>query len=184
MIPLVGALWAVRFTGGGHSKGEAVDLFEVFGGEADEAVEEAVFGAFPCDGFLSHFGKAGVVDADLCEGGREAELFFEVFPQAFDAFIFFDLPTGTPRERKAYMQFRKYLLHAGYDMLQYSVYVRIAGSRDDAQHMLGIVKRHLPGKGQVRALMVTEKQYATMQILLGKPTIAEKETGCQEMLVL
>ena len=50
--------------------------------------------------------------------------------------------------------------------------------------MLGIVKRHLPGKGQVRALMVTEKQYATMQILLGKPTIAEKETGCHEMLVL
>ena len=90
-------------------------------------MEEAVFGALPCDGFLSHFGKAGVVDADLCEGGREAELFLEVFPQAFDAFIFFDLPTGTPRERKAYMQFRKYLLNAGYDMLQYSVYVRIAG---------------------------------------------------------
>ena len=49
--------------------------------------------------------------------------------------IFFDLPTGTPVERKAYMQFRKYLLNAGYDMLQYSVYVRIDGSRDDAQHM-------------------------------------------------
>ena len=73
--PLVGALWAVRFTGGGYSQGEAVDLFEVFGGEADEAVEEAVFGAFPCDGLFGHFGKAGVVDADLCEGGREAELF-------------------------------------------------------------------------------------------------------------
>lgn len=87
MFPLVGALWAVRFTGGGYSQGEAVDLFEVFGGEADEAVEEAVFGAFPCDGFLGHFGKAGVVDADLCESGREAELFLEVFPQAFDAFL-------------------------------------------------------------------------------------------------
>ena len=66
---------------------EAVDFFEVFGGEVDEAVEEAVFGAFPCDGFLCHFGKAGVVDVDLCEGGREAELFLEVFPQAFDAFL-------------------------------------------------------------------------------------------------
>ena len=77
----------MRFTGGGHSKGEAVDLFEVFGGEADEAVEEAVFGALPCDGLFGHFGKAGVVDADLCEGGREAELFLEVFPQVFDAFL-------------------------------------------------------------------------------------------------
>ena len=85
--PLAGAflmacflLWRVSFgrgfMGGGYSQGEAVDLFEVFGGEADEAVEEAVFGAFPCDGLFDHFGKAGVVDADLCEGGREAELFF------------------------------------------------------------------------------------------------------------
>ena len=87
MFPLVGALWAVRFTGGGNSQREAVDLFEIFGGEADEAVEEAVFGALPCDGLFGHFGKAGVVDADLCEGGREAELFFEVFSQAFDAFL-------------------------------------------------------------------------------------------------
>lgn len=77
----------MRFTGGGYSQREAVDLFEVFGGEADEAVEEAVFGAFPCDGLFGHFGKAGVVDADLCEGGREAELFLKVFPQTFDAFL-------------------------------------------------------------------------------------------------
>ena len=87
MFSLVGALRAVRFTGGGYSQGEAVDLFEVFGRKVDEAVEEAVFGALPCDSFLCHFGKAGVVDADLCEGGREAELFLEVFPQAFDAFL-------------------------------------------------------------------------------------------------
>ena len=75
------------FIGGGISQREAVDLFEVFGGEADEAVEEAVFGALPCDGLFGHFSKAGVVDTDLCEGGREAELFLEVFPQALDAFL-------------------------------------------------------------------------------------------------
>ena len=98
--------------------------------------------------------------------------------------VFFDLPVKTKTQRREATRFRNFLLTDGYHMLQYSVYVRIAGSRDDAQHMLGIVKRHLPGKGQVRALMVTEKQYAAMQILLGKPTIAEKETGCQEMLVL
>ena len=83
---------SLRFSGAWHREqgclqGEAVDLFEVFGGEGGEAVEEAVFVALPCDGLLSHFGKAGVVDADLCEGGREAELFLEVFPQAFDAFL-------------------------------------------------------------------------------------------------
>lgn len=39
-------------------------------------MEEAVFGALPCDGLFGHFGKAGVVDADFCEDFvEEAALF-------------------------------------------------------------------------------------------------------------
>lgn len=98
--------------------------------------------------------------------------------------IFFDLPTGTALERKEYTWFRRFLLQAGYDMLQYSVYVRIAGSRDDAKRMIVRVKQNLPPAGQVRALLVTEKQYASMQILLGKPTVAEQEVKCEELVVL
>lgn len=98
--------------------------------------------------------------------------------------IFFDLPTLTTIEKKEYTMFRKFLLRSGYDMLQYSVYARITRSRDDAQRMIVQVKQNLPPKGQVRALLITEKQYASMQILLGKPTIAEQEVKCKELLVL
>ena len=38
---------------------------------------------------------------------------------------FFDLPTETATEKRAYRQFRKNLISNGFEMLQYSVYVRI-----------------------------------------------------------
>ena len=98
--------------------------------------------------------------------------------------VFFDLPTGTAVEKKRYTLFRKYLLHSGYDMLQYSVYARISGNRDEAMRMIADIKRHLPPEGQIRALMVTENQYASMQILLGKPTVAEQTLKTDELLVL
>lgn len=98
--------------------------------------------------------------------------------------IFFDLPTKTVIEKKEYTLFRKFLLQSGYDMLQYSVYAKITRNRDDAQRMITRVKQNLPPKGQVRALLVTEKQYTSMQILLGKPTVAEQEVKCKELLVL
>jgi CRISPR-associated protein Cas2 len=39
--------------------------------------------------------------------------------------VFFDLPMVTKTEKRAYVQFRRFLLNDGYDMIQWSVYVRI-----------------------------------------------------------
>lgn len=36
--------------------------------------------------------------------------------------VFFDLPVGTARERKAATKFRNFLIKDGYHMVQYSVY--------------------------------------------------------------
>ena len=44
--------------------------------------------------------------------------------------VFFDLPVATKADRKAYAQFRKFLVNDGYDMLQFSVYGRIVANRD------------------------------------------------------
>ena len=87
--------------------------------------------------------------------------------------VLFDLPTATPQERRAYMQFRKFLIQDGYDMLQYSVYSRITANHDDANVHLSHIRCHLPPVGSVRALLVTEKQYASMHILLGGRTATE-----------
>lgn len=79
----------------------------------------------------------------------------------------FDLPVKAPADRKAATQFRQFLLRDGYYMMQFSVYVRICNGTDAiAKHEMRLVQ-HLPEKGSVRMLIVTEKQFEAMQILCG-----------------
>ena len=40
-------------------------------------------------------------------------------------FVIFDLPVGTSAERKAYRKFRRYLIKAGFIMMQESVYSKL-----------------------------------------------------------
>ena len=46
--------------------------------------------------------------------------------------VMFDLPVDTPRARRAYTQFRKFLLRDGFIMMQYSVYMRHCPSQENA----------------------------------------------------
>lgn len=104
--------------------------------------------------------------------------------RAMRILVLFDLPTNTAADKKEYLAFRKFLLASGYDMLQYSVYCRITRNHDDAKKYMNQLRCHLPSEGQVRALLLTEKQYSQMWILLGTPTLAEKEVRDKELLVL
>ena len=98
--------------------------------------------------------------------------------------VFFDLPNGTQREKKQYVRFRKYLLNNGYEMLQYSVYCRITGNRDEAEKYIARLQMNLPRDGQVRSLLITELQYEQMKILLGHPTVSEEKIKDKELVVL
>ncbi|XEQ95102.1 CRISPR-associated endoribonuclease Cas2 [Sporomusa carbonis] len=88
--------------------------------------------------------------------------------------VFFDLPMVTPKEKKIYQQFRKFLLGDGYDMVQFSVYCRICNGEDAVDKHLRRLNANLPSKGSVRFLQITDRQYANMKFLVGKPTIKEK----------
>jgi CRISPR-associated protein Cas2 len=88
--------------------------------------------------------------------------------------VFFDLPVITKREKREYRRFRTFLLNEGYDMLQFSVYSRVCNGHEAADKHLTRLKRNLPSQGSIRAMMVTEKQYTKMQLLLGEPTPKEK----------
>lgn len=85
----------------------------------------------------------------------------------------FDLPTTTPEDKRNYVRFRKDLLKMGFDMLQFSIYSRITKNHDDAQKYIARVESILPPVGSVRLLQITEKQYASMVIMLGKKTPTE-----------
>ena len=98
-------------------------------------------------------------------------------------FVFFDLPTGTKKQRSQATKFRNMLLKNGFIMLQFSVYVRVCKGQDMVSKYLDIVMKHLPSKGHVRALQITDKQYERMEILIGKETVEEKKVGMQQLLL-
>ncbi|MFA2694678.1 CRISPR-associated endonuclease Cas2 [Bacillus mycoides] len=77
--------------------------------------------------------------------------------------------------KKEYIRFRKFLLNDGYDMLQSSVYCRICNSNEGTKKYLERLKCNIPEKGFIRTLAVTDKHYAKMEFLVGKPTQTEKK---------
>jgi CRISPR-associated protein Cas2 len=84
------------------------------------------------------------------------------------ALVMFDLPVDTKRARKAYAAFRKALLQDGFIKMQYSVYARSCPSEENAAVHVQRVERMLPSDGEVRILLLTDKQFARMQIYWGK----------------
>lgn len=88
--------------------------------------------------------------------------------------VFFDLPVVTKAERRAYSVFRRFLLNDGYDMIQFSVYGRIVNGNDAEQKHMKRLLANLPPEGSVRMLSVTEKQFASMKLLVGLPLFQEK----------
>lgn len=82
--------------------------------------------------------------------------------------VFFDLPVKTASERKAATGFRNFLLKDGYHMVQYSVYTRICNGNDSVAKHEARLKLNLPSAGSVRSLVITERQYDAMKILLGE----------------
>lgn len=97
--------------------------------------------------------------------------------------VFFDLPTHTKADKRAYILFRRFLLKDGYDMLQWSVYSRIVNSEDDAKKHQQRLTHNLPAKGSVRCMKVSEKQFAAMEILVGTATVQEETLGVQQILL-
>lgn len=97
--------------------------------------------------------------------------------------VFFDLPVVSKAERRAYTLFRRFLLNDGYDMIQFSVYGRILNGTDaETKHMKRLVD-NLPPAGSVRVLTVTEKQFASMKMLVGLPLFQEKSVDAQQILL-
>ena len=81
--------------------------------------------------------------------------------------LFFDLPLKTKKDRKCYSEFRKRLIKKGFFMIQYSVYTKILANRDSAMKEKEMIKKIVPEKGHVRIMLVTEKQYSKMEIIIG-----------------
>lgn len=82
--------------------------------------------------------------------------------------VLFDLPTETKKERAAAAKFRKDLIEDGFNMFQFSIYLRHCPSRENAEVHIQRVKRNLPSQGKVGILCITDKQFGSMEIFHGK----------------
>ena len=82
--------------------------------------------------------------------------------------VFFDLPTETKKERKAYTDFRKKLLKDGFNMFQFSIYVRHCSSAENMDVHIKRIKKALPESGEVGILSITDKQFGDIEIYFGR----------------
>ena len=90
--------------------------------------------------------------------------------------VHFDLPTETKKDRKAYANFRKLILKDGFQMFQFSMYIRHCSSKENAEVHVERVRKILPAKGHIGILCITDKQFGMMEIFRGKETVKAPET--------
>ena len=82
--------------------------------------------------------------------------------------VMFDLPVVQKSERKAATEFRNTLLDIGFEMSQFSVYLRFCTSTAQIETYSKRVEAALPAGGQVNILQFTDKQYERIVSFHGK----------------
>lgn len=95
--------------------------------------------------------------------------------------VFFDLPVKEKAAQCAATRFRNFLLKDGYYMVQYSVYARVCNGYDSVEVHRQRLVNNLPDNGSIRLLIITERQYESIELLLGKYK-AEDESMSYEQL--
>ena len=71
-------------------------------------------------------------------------------------------------ERKGATKFRNTLLDLGFDMVQYSVYMKYVIGKEKYNSIISKIKYGLPEKGSVYIMSITDKQYENIYSFIGK----------------
>lgn len=98
-------------------------------------------------------------------------------------FVMFDLPIGTAEERRAYTKFRKFLMKNGFIMMQWSIYSKLCLNSSAVKATYEKVKKSVPSKGIVQLMVVTEKQYASIEYLTGESS-SEYVNSIERLIIL
>jgi CRISPR-associated protein Cas2 len=93
--------------------------------------------------------------------------------------VYFDLPTETKNDKRAYIDFRKGLLADGFRMMQYSVYFRHCNSRENSEVHQRRVKGLMPNKGNIIMFEITDAQFGRMQFYEGYKRSRQKDSPQQ-----
>src|SRR5262249_44401168 len=93
--------------------------------------------------------------------------------------VMFDLPVVEKEEQKAATVFRNTLLDLGFEMAQFSVYMRFCTSQGEIDTYSKRVEAALPEGGKVNVLIFTDKQYERILTYHGKSKQVPKKSPDQ-----
>ena len=79
----------------------------------------------------------------------------------------FDLPVATKAERKNATRFRNALLDLGFEMVQFSDYMKHCVGKEQAEVIQQKIKLSVPNYGNIKILVITDKQCGSI-IHLGR----------------
>lgn len=89
----------------------------------------------------------------------------------------------TKPQRRAATKFRQWLLDEGWEMSQFSVYLRWCAGKEQADARMRRIGREVPREGKVHVLMVTDRQFETMAVFRGRSR-EQGRKGVPEQLIL
>lgn len=98
--------------------------------------------------------------------------------------VIFDLPTLTKTDLRRYRKFVKYLVSEGYLRVQYSVYSKLCINNDSAETAAKRLAINAPSEGDVRYLVITEKQYQNIVNLNDVHSLQESVTTTDRTLLI
>lgn len=96
--------------------------------------------------------------------------------------VIFDLPVGTKKQRHAATKFRNFLLDQGFEMAQFSVYLRFCGGKEQMEAYVRRIEKSLPKTGLVQILSFTDKQYEGIVSFDGRTREPQNENPQQYVL--
>lgn len=98
--------------------------------------------------------------------------------------LFFDLPQETKTDQRHYRQFVKYLKTEGFIRVQYSVYAKLCINNDSAKTIQKRLRNNVPDNGDIRYLIITERQYQNIVNMNSNYTLQENITTTDRTLII
>jgi CRISPR-associated protein Cas2 len=96
--------------------------------------------------------------------------------------VLFDLPVLTKKERRAATKFRKFLLDQGFEMSQFSVYMRFCAGKEQVETYSKRIEKRVPETGKVHIMQLTDRQYELMACYDGRKRERERKNPDQFVL--
>lgn len=95
----------------------------------------------------------------------------------------FDLPVGTKKERREATRFRNFLLDQGFEMSQFSVYMRFCAGKEQVEVYTRRIEKSLPKTGKVHILAFTDRQYENLICFDGRTREPDRKSPEQYVLL-